>query len=301
MVGLRVLGEIGDRSSPKETVTLEWLVIRATPNAKLEGEVVRICRRRVWRADGAKAASGPNVLITSQAEHSRTSLRQGRCRSCQCRLMSRNCSLSAVPAARPGSVCRRAHVKSHNQALRQPALSGSKEHDTTRKPTLRTPCPPRPLAAVVRQAEVSIIPSPNKPTPSTRTSANMGRAFPCHVASWRIHTVRGYEKGNCKRRQWVVLLAVLSVVALVLLGRWLNATKVRGQQPAEPFRIAGNFYYVGANDVAPPSSPDPRGTCHRRGYPTTADVHGEHREARLRIKDVKVLLNSEPHPTTGAG
>jgi metallo-beta-lactamase class B len=48
----------------------------------------------------------------------------------------------------------------------------------------------------------------------------------------------------------VVLLAALSVVALVLVGRWLNATKVGGQQPAEPFRIAGNFHYVGANDVA---------------------------------------------------
>ena len=53
-----------------------------------------------------------------------------------------------------------------------------------------------------------------------------------------------------KRRRLVVLLAVLSVVALVLVGRWLNATKVGGQQPADPFRIAGNFYYVGANDVA---------------------------------------------------
>jgi hypothetical protein len=41
------------------------------------------------------------------------------------------------------------------------------------------------------------------------------------------------------RRRLVVLVAGLSVVALVLVGRWLNATKVGGQQPAEPFRIAG--------------------------------------------------------------
>src|SRR4029077_17072862 len=53
-----------------------------------------------------------------------------------------------------------------------------------------------------------------------------------------------------KRRRLVVFLAALSVVALVLVGRWANATKVGGQQPAEPFRIAGNFYYVGANDVS---------------------------------------------------
>jgi len=28
------------------------------------------------------------------------------------------------------------------------------------------------------------------------------------------------------------------------------AGRIRGQQPAEPFRIAGNFYYLGANDIS---------------------------------------------------
>jgi metallo-beta-lactamase class B len=55
---------------------------------------------------------------------------------------------------------------------------------------------------------------------------------------------------NFTRRRVVVLLAVLVVCALVLVGRRLNATKVGGQQPAEPFRIVGNFYYVGANDIS---------------------------------------------------
>ena len=48
----------------------------------------------------------------------------------------------------------------------------------------------------------------------------------------------------------LIVLAVLSALALVPVGRWLNATNRGGQEPAEPFRIAGNFYYVGANDVA---------------------------------------------------
>ena len=53
------------------------------------------------------------------------------------------------------------------------------------------------------------------------------------------------------KRRWLALLpGLVSVLALVLVGRWLNATKIGGQQPAEPFRIAGNFYYVGANDIA---------------------------------------------------
>ena len=58
---------------------------------------------------------------------------------------------------------------------------------------------------------------------------------------------------NLKRDVLAVLLAALSAVALVPFSLWLKelrpATKRGGQQPAEPFRIAGNFYYVGANDV----------------------------------------------------
>jgi len=41
------------------------------------------------------------------------------------------------------------------------------------------------------------------------------------------------------RRQTIAVLASLSVVALILIGQRLNATKVGGQQPVEPFRIAG--------------------------------------------------------------
>ena len=52
------------------------------------------------------------------------------------------------------------------------------------------------------------------------------------------------------RRRRLILAVAVSLLALVLVGRWLNATKIGGQEPAEPFRIAGNLYYVGANDVA---------------------------------------------------
>jgi hypothetical protein len=48
----------------------------------------------------------------------------------------------------------------------------------------------------------------------------------------------------------LVVFGLLTAVALIFVGRFLNATKVGGQRPAEPFRIAGNFYYVGANDVS---------------------------------------------------
>jgi metallo-beta-lactamase class B len=106
-----------------------------------------------------------------------------------------------------------------------------------------------------------------------------------------------------KRRRLVVLLAVLSVFALVLVGRWLNATKIGGQQPAEPFRIAGNFYYVGASDVAAFLITGPEGhVVLDGGYPTTARlIMASIAKLGFDIKDVKVLLNSEPHPDHGGG
>jgi metallo-beta-lactamase class B len=105
------------------------------------------------------------------------------------------------------------------------------------------------------------------------------------------------------RRRLVVLLAVLIVFALVLVGRRLNATKVGGQGPAEPFRIAGNFYYVGATDVSAFLVTGPEGhVVLDGGYPTTARlIMSSIAKLGFDIKDVKVLLNSEPHPDHGGG
>jgi metallo-beta-lactamase class B len=96
---------------------------------------------------------------------------------------------------------------------------------------------------------------------------------------------------------------VLSAVALVLVGRWLNATKRGGQEAAEPFRIAGNFYYVGANDIAAFLLTGPEGhVLLDGGYPTTAPmILASIAKLGFDIRDVKVLLNSEAHPDHGGG
>jgi len=106
-----------------------------------------------------------------------------------------------------------------------------------------------------------------------------------------------------KRYRLVVMLGLASVLALVLLGRWLNATKIGGQQPAEPFRIAGNFYYIGANDVAAFLIAGPEGhVVLDGGYPSTAPmIMASIAKLGFNIKDVKLLLNSEPHPDHGGG
>jgi metallo-beta-lactamase class B len=106
-----------------------------------------------------------------------------------------------------------------------------------------------------------------------------------------------------KRRAWIFVLGLAAALAMVFIGRWLNATKVGGQQPAEPFRIAGNFYYVGANDVAAFLITGPEGhVVIDGGYPTTARlIMASIAKLGFDIKDVKVLLNSEPHPDHGGG
>jgi metallo-beta-lactamase class B len=106
------------------------------------------------------------------------------------------------------------------------------------------------------------------------------------------------------KRYWrVVPLGLASVLALVIVARWLNATKRGGQEPSEPFRIAGNLYYVGANDVAAFLITGPEGhIVLDGGYPSTAPmIMASIAKLGFDIRDVKVLLNSEPHPDHAGG
>jgi metallo-beta-lactamase class B len=106
-----------------------------------------------------------------------------------------------------------------------------------------------------------------------------------------------------RRYRLVVLLGLVGVLAPVLVGRWLNATKRGGQAPAEPFRIAGNLYYVGASDVTAFLLTGPEGhIVLDGGYPSTAPmIMASIAKLGFNIKDVKVLLNSEPHPDHAGG
>jgi metallo-beta-lactamase class B len=109
---------------------------------------------------------------------------------------------------------------------------------------------------------------------------------------------------HLRKRYWrVVPLGLASVLALVIVARWLNATKRGGQEPAEPFRIAGNLYYVGANDVSAFLITGPEGhIVLDGGYPSTAPmIMASIAKLGFDIRDVKVLLSSEPHPDHAGG
>jgi len=100
-----------------------------------------------------------------------------------------------------------------------------------------------------------------------------------------------------KRRWVVVLLGLVATLAVVLGRQWKADSDRGGQQPADPFRIAGNFYYVGANDAAAFLITGPEGhIVLDGGYPGTAPmIMASIAKLGFDIKDVKVLLNSEPH------
>lgn len=106
------------------------------------------------------------------------------------------------------------------------------------------------------------------------------------------------------RRRVLLVLLALAAVAVVLLGRQWKANSDRGgQKYAEPFRIAGNLYYVGANDVAAFLVTGPRGhVLLDGGYPGTAPmIMASIAELGFDVRDVRVLINSEPHPDHAGG
>ena len=89
----------------------------------------------------------------------------------------------------------------------------------------------------------------------------------------------------------------------MLIARWKDASDRGGQRPAEPFRIAGNLYYVGANDVAAFLLTGPEGhVLIDGGYPGTAPmIMASIARLGFRVRDVRVLLNSEPHGDHAGG
>jgi metallo-beta-lactamase class B len=100
------------------------------------------------------------------------------------------------------------------------------------------------------------------------------------------------------KRRWMILSAgMFAILVVVLFGKWLDATRNGGQKYAEPFRIAGNFYYVGANDVTSFLVAGPQGhVLIDGGYPGTPPmIMASIAKLGFSIKDVKILLSSEPH------
>ena len=100
-----------------------------------------------------------------------------------------------------------------------------------------------------------------------------------------------------KRRFALLLAAVLCAIVAFLYPKWQEATRNGGQKPVEPFQMAGNLYYVGANDVTSYLITSPQGhVLIDGGYPGTAKmIMANIAKLGFKITDVKVLLNSHAH------
>lgn len=101
------------------------------------------------------------------------------------------------------------------------------------------------------------------------------------------------------KKRYILLVLAVILVPLAVFGfiKWREAGMQGGQKYAEPFRIAGNFYYVGTNDISEFLITSPQGhVLIDGGYPSNPPmIIASIRKLGFDISDVKILLNSEPH------
>jgi len=100
-------------------------------------------------------------------------------------------------------------------------------------------------------------------------------------------------------------LFILAVVALSVpqLLAQANDTDRSWNQPAEPFKIAGNVYYVGANEITSYLITTPKGhILLDSGFKETVpQIKTNIAKLGFKVEDVKYLINSQAHYDHAAG
>lgn len=93
------------------------------------------------------------------------------------------------------------------------------------------------------------------------------------------------------------LAAALLFLFPVLAAAQADPTSRSWNQPVEPFRIAGNLYYVGANDIASYLIATPAGHILLDGgfVETVPIIRESVKKLGFKIEDVKILLNTHAH------
>lgn len=105
-------------------------------------------------------------------------------------------------------------------------------------------------------------------------------------------------------RRWLVVLLGAAATLVVVLGvLWRSAIARNRSIPDEPFRIAGNLYYVGAAGVTSFLLTGPEGhVLIDGGYPESAPaIMASIAKLGFDIRDVKVLLNTHAHSDHAGG
>ena len=106
------------------------------------------------------------------------------------------------------------------------------------------------------------------------------------------------------RRRWrTILLGAASIALVVLFSLWRSAIAKNRGAPDEPFRIAGNLYYVGNAGITSFLITGPEGhVLIDGGYPeSAAAIMGSIAQLGFSITDVKILLNTHAHADHAGG
>lgn len=101
-----------------------------------------------------------------------------------------------------------------------------------------------------------------------------------------------------------IATGIVLLFAVVLLPFWRRSVvRAHLSQTAEPFRIAGNLYYVGGSDATSFLLTGPEGHVLIDGGFTgsTDNVVASIAKLGFNIRDVKILLNAEPHAEQAGG
>ena len=98
-------------------------------------------------------------------------------------------------------------------------------------------------------------------------------------------------------------LSLLLLLLPTLAAAQANETDRSWNQPVEPFRIAGNLYYVGASDITSYLITTPQGHILIDGgfVETVPLIRASVKKLGFRLEDVKFLLNNHAHYDHAAG
>src|SRR5438445_11219396 len=98
-------------------------------------------------------------------------------------------------------------------------------------------------------------------------------------------------------RKLLPILLVLLCLWPALVAAQKDPASRASNQPAEPFRILGNLYYVGASDVTSFLIVTPDGNILLDGgfEETVPLIRDSVKKLGFKMEDVKLLLNSHSH------
>jgi metallo-beta-lactamase class B len=106
------------------------------------------------------------------------------------------------------------------------------------------------------------------------------------------------------RRNFVAMTRAFALLGLLLLGpRFASGETRPGNQPNEPYRIAGNLYYVGADDITSYVIATSEGhVLVNPGFEETVPIiRANMKTLGLRYEDIRVVLNGQAHIDHVAG